>query len=123
MSIRPTSSRTLLVLGTTVLALVASACGDVETDTTASLRPQEERLVNEILALIESRIRAAADPEQARARREALGDLYDEKELEALMAELTTDPERGRLVVGAVHDSLEARRTRLLVPAEFDLED
>lgn len=123
MSIRPTSPRPLLVLGAAVLTLLASACGNGEADTVAPLQPQEERLVSEILELIELRIAAARDPEQARAGRDALGDLYDETELEALIAELTVDPERGRLVVGAVHDSLEARRTRLLTPAEFDFED
>ena len=118
----PFDPRRSLPMAFASLALAFSwGCGGNGT-VDPELQPHEERLVNEILGLIEVRIAAARDSSEARDRLEALGDVYGEAELKTLLDELGRDPDRGSLVVGAVHDSLEARRSRLLPPKVLEVD-
>ncbi len=100
------------------MLLVAGCTSEPEFPT--ELTRDEERLVEEVLALIEVRIARARDAEEAEAKRQALPGLYDETQIEALVEALSERPERGQLVVGAVHESLKARRERLLPPPRPD---
>lgn len=116
MAFRPSVPRATLAV---LLALSIGACANEPRFPTA-LTPEEERLVEEVLALIEVRISRARDEDEGRAARDALPELYAPAEIDALIDELSRDPRRGQLVVGAVHESLRARRVRLLRPNEAD---
>lgn len=110
---------TLLLLFGIGLSFLVPGCAERDQFPT-ELEPQEQRLVDEVLALIEVRIARARDTEEAEAKRQALGDLLDEAEIDALLESLSDDPGRGHLVMSAIHDSLVARREQLLPPQVED---
>lgn len=116
MAFRPSAPRAALAL---LLAVSLGACAN-EPRFPTSLTPEEERLVEEVLALIEVRISRARSEDEGRAAREALPELYTQAELDALLDELSRDPARGQLVMGAVHESLRARRVQMLRPPDED---
>lgn len=107
-------SRRVLALAL-FLGAFLSACGG-EPDLPTALTADEERLVDEVLQLIEVRITRARDEDEAESKRQALPPLLAETEIQGILDELARHPERGQLVVGAIHDSLTARRERLLRP-------
>jgi len=106
------TSRCVLLLVLTVTGLLASCGGERELPTT--LTPEEDRLVEEVLSLIEVRIVRARDADAAAERLATLDRLYDDAEIEAILQSLAEHPERGQLVMGALHDSIVARRQDLL---------
>lgn len=110
---------TLLLLFGIGLSFLATGCAERDRFPT-ELEPQEQRLVDEVLALIEVRIARARDADEAEAKRQALGDLLDDEEIAALLKSLGEKPERGHLVMSAIHDSLVARREQLLPPQVED---
>lgn len=111
------ASRLFLALAVTVAGLTG-ACSDPSEMPTA-LTPDEERLVEEVLSLIEVRIARARDFGEGVLKREALPPLYSPEDVEAMIYSLAEAPERGQLVVGAVHESLRARREKLLRPSHL----
>ena len=80
------------------------------------LDPQEIRLVEEVLTLMELRVERVRDPEGAEERREQLGELYTQEQVDALLDGLAADPRRAHLFAEAIQESLKARRLRLFPP-------
>ena len=118
MPLRPPVSRAARALPLALL-LALGACAN-EPAFPTELTPEEERLVEEVLDLVEVRIMRARDEAAGDARRQELDGLYSPAEIEALLDELSRDPARAQLVVGAVHESLRTRRERLLPPVDVD---
>jgi len=79
----------------------------------AELSPEEQALVEEVVALYTLRILRFANPDSAAALKEQLLSGRPRTDVELRLEEIGRDPKRGELLLRAVHDSLEALRPRL----------
>jgi len=103
-----TRPRSLMLAATLATALACAATPDP-----GGLSPDEQALVDEIVELYTLRILRFTHPDSAAGLRETIALDVDRADLDARLDRLGRDPKRGKALLNAVHDSLEALRPRL----------